>query len=177
MQYISLLRGINVGGQKKVPMQQLKGLYEKLGFTGVQTYIQSGNVIFTSNEKDAAKLREKIEGAIKKEFGFEVLVFIRTKDDFEKIVKNNPFTKQETESTYVTLLSQAPAEIPADLDKFKAPNDKYKIINDVIYFYCPDGYGKTKLSNNLFEKKLNVNATTRNWNTINKLIQIAISGL
>lgn len=177
MIFISLLRGINVSGQKKVPMQQLKELYEKLTFTSVQTYIQSGNVIFSSNEKDLAKLRERIENAIKKEFGFDVLVFVRTRADLEKIVKSNPFTKQESESLYVTLLSQSPVEIPADLDKFKAPNDKYKIINDVIYFYCPDGYGKTKLSNNLFEKKLKLNATTRNYNTINALLKISNNGL
>lgn len=177
MIFISLLRGINVSGQKKVPMQQLKELYEKLGFTSVQTYIQSGNVIFSSNERDAAKLQVKIESAIKKEFGFDVLVFVRTSADLEKIVKNNPFTQQETESLYITLLSQVPVEIPADLDKFKAPNDKYKIINDVIYFYCPEGYGKTKLSNNLFEKKLKLNATTRNYNTINALLKISNNGL
>ncbi len=172
MIFISLLRGVNVSGQKKVPMQQLKELYEELGFTRVQTYIQSGNVIFSSDEKNTAKLRERIEKAIKVKFGFDVLVFVRKRGDFEKIVKNNPFTKQESQFLYVTILSQAPVEIPADLDKFKAPNDKYKIINDVIYFYCPAGYGKTKLSNNLFEKKLNVNATTRNWNTINKLLEL-----
>ena len=171
MYYISLLRGVNVAGQKKVPMQQLKGLYEKLGLVNVKTYIQSGNVIFESNEKDAAKLRVKIERGIKKEFGFDVFVLIRTKDDFEKIIKNNPF--KDVEMLYVTLLSDVPKEVPtSEIDKYKNEADKYVVLRDLVYFSCPTGYGKTKLSNNFFEKKLNVNATTRNWNTINKLLEM-----
>src|SRR6476661_2184057 len=95
MQYISILRGINVSGQKKIVMAELRKLYESLGFTDVQTYIQSGNIVFQFKKETDVKLAHKIETAIEKQFGFEVPVIIRTKEELEHISSDNPFLKQK----------------------------------------------------------------------------------
>lgn len=174
--YISMLRGINVSGQKKIIMEGLKKLYESLGFKKVQTYIQSGNVIFQSTEADSSSVIQKIEKKITKVYGFEVSVLIRTPKELCQVIARIPFTKQEAEKSYVTFLSDVPVEVPTDeINKAKNSSEKFKIIGKEIYFYCPTGYGKTKLSNNFFEKKLKLSATTRNWNTVNKLLEIAES--
>ena len=176
MIYFSLLRGINVSGQKKIQMAKLKLLYDSLGFQNVTTYIQSGNVIFESNDKDCDILSERISQKILDTFGFEVTVIIRTKDEWIKVIKNNPFAgKAEIDQTrlYITFLHQEPDEIDADgLDQSKSKTEKYAIVGKEFYFYCPDGYGRTKLSNTVVEKKLKVTATTRNWNTVNKLLEM-----
>ncbi len=174
--YISLLRGINVSGQKKITMDDLKKLYESLGFKKVQTYIQSGNVVFQSTEADGSAVIQKIEKKITKVYGFEVSVLIRTPEELQQVIARNPFTKQESEKSYVTFLSGVPVQVPMDeINKAKNSSEKYKIVGKEVYFYCPTGYGKTKLSNNFFEKKLKLSATTRNRNTVNKLLEIAES--
>jgi len=166
--YISLLRGINVSGQKKILMDDLRKLYEQLGFMGVKTYIQSGNIIFDAKGK---QLKEKIESGIKKKFGLQVSVLIKSIKEFAKILQDNPFSD---EKVYFTFLFSKPEIIDFSvIDRFKKANEEIKIHDGVIYFHCLDGYGKTKLSNNFFENKLKVIATTRNLRTVKKLIEIA----
>ncbi len=166
--FISLLRGINVSGQKKIKMADLKKLYESINLSDVETYIQSGNVIFKSNDIDAKEISTKIENEIKKQYGFDVKILIKTPSELKNIIKNNPFNE---EKVYVTFLFNNPEIISAaEINKDLKESEKYKIHNDVIYLFCPDGYGRTKLSNNYFEQKLNVSATTRKWKTINKLL-------
>lgn len=165
-----MLRGINVGGQKLIKMEDLKQLYVSWGFENVQTYIQSGNVIFDSSGKNISGLAKKIEKNIKSSFGFEVNVLIRTKEDFLNIIRDNPFRADKIENIYITFLSETPLKIPFDeINKVKDATEKYFFSEKEIYLFCPNGYGKTKLSNNYFEKKLKVFATTRNLKTINKL--------
>ena len=110
--FIALLRGINVSGQKKIKMSELKSLLEKAGFQDVITYIQSGNVIFSSNEKSGEKLVKKISSEIKRRFGFDVQVIILTLKEIEYTLKNNPFIKRkkESERLYVTFLSNIPSK-------------------------------------------------------------------
>ncbi len=171
--YISILRGINVSGKNKIKMQDLKGLYGSLGFSNVLTYIQSGNVIFTSSKKDTAKLASTIKLAIKKQFGYEVPTQVRTTAEFLKIFKNNPFKDKDLSKVHVTFFASAPSkDFLQDLGNAKAANEEFLLQKDVIYLYCPNGYGKTKLSNTFIEKKAKVLATTRNWKTIT-----ALSGL
>jgi len=172
----SMLRGINVSGQKTIPMAELKKLYESLGFKNVQTYIQSGNVIFTCPEKNVSLLKDKIEKKIQRAFGFEVLVFIRTPEDFKRVIDNTPFANKDIDRQYVTFLSEAPMQLPPDeINKAKDATEEFLISSKEIYLYCPNGYGRTKLSNGFFEKKLKVSATTRNWKTVLRLVEMASS--
>ncbi len=177
--FISILRGINVSGQKKILMADLKALYEKLKFTDVATYIQSGNVIFKTNEKlSDIEFAKKIEEAIHKKYDFEVPVIIRSEDEMKKIISQNPFVKEKNideKKLHVTFLSEIPdkknVESTVNMDFLP---DRFIIIGKEIFLYVPNGYGETKISNNFFEKKLKVKATTRNWNTTNKLSQMAL---
>ena len=170
---ISLLRGINVSGQKTVRMPELKTLYESLGFSHVATYLQSGNVVFDCAFPEASTAAASIEKAIEGRFGFKVSVLIRSGDDFGRIIDGNPFLTQRNEDPerlYVTFLSDSP---PAGaLKSLETPidtTDEYFLSGKEVYLFCPDGYGRTKLSNSFFERKLKVAATTRNWKTVNAL--------
>ena len=176
--YIAFLRGINVGGQKQIKMVDLKNLFLFLDFENVRTYIQSGNVVFETDCKEILSLNKKIESVILKEMGLEVSVIIRSHEELKSIIRSNPFlTREENKLTalYVTLLSQQPSE--SFLEKVSEYNyapDDFKIIENEIYLYCPNGYGKTKLNNTFFENKLKLKATTRNWRTINELDEMAV---
>ncbi len=170
--YISLLRGINVSGQKMIKMDELKKLYEFLGFQNVKTYIQSGNVIFESDEKDASKLQEIIEKKIEEIFGFDVRVFIRTPEELKRVIDQNPFPG-ENKGWYVIFCSASCVGLPLEeLQKAKADSEQFSISENGIYLLFPEGVGRTKLSNNFFEKKLKISGTMRNWNTVNKLLEI-----
>jgi uncharacterized protein (DUF1697 family) len=171
---ISMLRGINVSGQKQVRMADLKSLYESLGLVNVQTYVQSGNVIFDSAEQDAAKLRKSIEAKIEKTFGFSVPVLVRGADDFRRILESHPFKHEEPLRVLVTFLYERPEQSKLDdLSHYEDQVDKFAIGEQEIFLFCPGGYGRTKVSNNFFEKKLGVVATTRNWKTVNTLYGMA----
>lgn len=176
MKYISLLRGINVSGQKKILMKDLQKLYEEAGFTNVITYIQSGNVIFDSKEKSAEKIKSKIEKAIQKKYGFEVVVFICEPNFFKTIIAKNPYLKRkdfDAKKMYVSILSNEPTkDRVVELEKVKSGNDIFTLVKDVVYLYLIDGAGKTKFSNNLIESKLKLDATTRNWNSINEIYNL-----
>ena len=176
--YVSMIRGINVGG-KKVKMDRLRELYISLDFEDVKTYIQSGNVIFKSKKFDKIKLSHIIEKEIGEIFEFDVKVLIRTKNEMLNIINGNPFKQEDIKHIYVTFLSDIPSEkLIKDLthiidEDIENKSDKYTIIGEEIYLLLPDGYGRTKLNNNFFEKKLGIPATTRNWRTVNKLVDIA----
>ena len=172
--YISILRGINVSGQKPVRMADLKSLYESLGIGNVETYVQSGNVVFDSEEIDSEILTKSIEGQIEKTFEFAVPVLVRSADDFLRVIKNHPFKEEEPVRVLVTFLYQHPEQSKLDdLSRYEDKVDKFAIGEQEIFLFCPGGYGKTKLSNTFFEKKLSVIATTRNWKTVNALYQMA----
>jgi len=158
-------------------MVDLAKLFESLRFKNVRTYVQSGNVVFHSDPADASTIAEKIEKKIRQAYGFEVNVIIRTSDELEKIISRNPLAKEkETDRLHVTFLAEVPDErLASGLDIKKEKNEKFIITGREIYLYCPNGYGRTKLNNTTFEKKLKIIATTRNWNTTNKLLEIAKS--
>lgn len=176
--YIALLRGINVTGHNKIKMVDLKQLFLNLGYLNVTTYIQSGNVIFNSNVTNYESLEKEIIKAIYKTFGYTIKVLVLSKTELEIVFNNNPFIKQKgTDSSklHVTLLNSTPnLNKIEDINRLNSTtNDEFNIQDKSIYLYCPNGYGKTKLNNNLFEKKLNISATTRNWKTITKLIELS----
>ena len=173
--YISLLRGINVGS-KQIKMAELKTMYEELGFKNVQTYIQSGNVLFQTKKTTPEKLSEKVEKKIKALFGFDVKVLHLTIEDIERIIQENPFKKEaeNEERVYVAFLISQP-ESEERLQKLLALDhspDKFIVTKNAIYIYCQH-YGTTKISNNFFEAKLKLAATTRNWKTTVKLRDLA----
>ena len=175
--YISMLRGINVSGQKKIRMAELKELYQSLQYYNVQTYLQSGNVIFSSKIKEHSKLKKVIESEIEKTFGFYVNIFLREIKDFKRIIETNPFLIARNENPshlYVTFLGTDFHKLnPENLENKKYNADEFIAGKKEIFVFCPNGYGRTKLNNNFFEKKLKVNATTRNWKTVNALYKIA----
>ncbi|MDD7886890.1 DUF1697 domain-containing protein [Flavivirga sp. 57AJ16] len=172
--YIALLRGINVSGQKKIPMAKLRELLTNSGLEGVQTYIQSGNVIFKSSEKDIHKLELKIHEAIKTHFGFEVPILVKTPEDLQYIFDNCPFPDEKKTNSYFTLLYSVPDKgLIDDVSKITYPNETFVIANNCIYFYCSTGYGKAKYNNNFFERKLKTTATARNYKTMVKLIAMS----
>ncbi len=173
--YIVMLRGINVSGQKKIKMADLKAHLEDIGFTNVQTYIQSGNVVF-SHEKLPQKTIEKLIGEkILAEYGWDVPVMAKNPDEFEYLLMNNPFLKdKDTERLYITFLSDEPnSERQEYLKSFDYSPEEYILDGKFIYFYAPNGYGKATMNNNFFENKLKVSATTRNWKTVNVLFELA----
>ncbi len=174
-----MLRGINVSGQKMIRMQDLQALYESLKLTNVRTYVQSGNVVFDSKEKDSLKLTKLIENKIEKTFSFSVTVFIRDAKNLKRIIDNNPFAKRNEDSKklYVTFLySNSVLMDKKNLDVPNNDSDEYYLGEEEIYIFCPNGYGRTKLNNNFFERKLKMPATTRNWNTVSALYEMAIDG-
>ncbi len=169
-----MLRGINVGGQKSVKMAELEKMYASLGYGKVRTYIQSGNVVFECGENPQASLEKTISSKIKSKFGFDVAVIVRTPADLEKIIQGNPFKGKDEGRMYVSFLSATPSTIPTEaIGKAKGISEEYFISGKEIYMHFPDGYGRTKLSNNFFESKLKVASTTRNWNTVGRLLEIA----
>ena len=167
--YISILRGINVSGQKIIKMQELKYLYEELNFVNVQTYIQSGNVVFQCKETRVNEIENNIYTKILNKLEIEVPVIVLTTDDLYEIIHNCPFVT-DTSKLNVTIFSSIPDlsdnVIPGNK---KNKNEKYTLVNKAFYLYCPDGYGKTKLNNTFLEKTFKVKATTRNWKTLNTL--------
>jgi len=176
--YISMLRGINVSGQNKIRMEELREYYESLAFKNVRTYLQSGNVIFETIGMDEAILGFQIVEVVQKCFGFSVQVFIRRPEDFERILTQNPFLREDTSQLYVTFLHQFPTqEASSGLKIPENSLDQFSIGEREIFLFCPSSYGKTKLNNNFFERKLNLAATTRNWNTVKALYGMACGEL
>lgn len=176
--YISILRGINVSGQKIIKMDALRKMYKKLNFEYIQTYVQSGNVIFSVKENDAKVLEKLISLQVEKEFGFYVPIMVLNIKTLEKIIENNPFTKdnlKETKFMYITFLADNLSEFDEEkVVEKKQPSEEIAFTSNAVYLYCPNGYGRTKLNNNFLETILNVQATTRNWKTTNELLKLAI---
>jgi len=175
--FISILRGINVSGHRMIKMDALRQLYTEMGFSNVQTYIQSGNVVFQYKKVKLLELEKNIAKKISEKSGFDVPVIVKEYEELKLIIKNNPFLKDKTKDTshlHVTFLSAKPDK--ANFEKIKEGQyqaDEFHLVDKSIYLYCPNGYGNSKLTNSFFESKLKVTATTRNWRTTNELIKIA----
>jgi uncharacterized protein (DUF1697 family) len=176
--YISILRGINVGGARPVKMEELVKVYRDLGFSEVRTYIQSGNVVFRGEDRPARELAEEISGAIRMRFALDVPVIVLDKNKLEMILADNPFLpgkESESDKLHITLLAEVPGESALkNLENVNYLPDEFSARGRAVYLYCPDGYGRTKLNNGFFEKKLKVEATTRNLRTLNELLKMCI---
>jgi len=177
MTSIALLRGINVSGRKIIKMTDLINIFEKLKFKNIKSYIQSGNIIFDHEQNETSFHTKEIEYKIQESLGIHVNVIIRTMEELENIINHNPFLPEkniETNKLHVTLLNTVPnPTMVKELLIKTEDNERYQIIGREIFIYCPNGYGRSKLTNTVFEKKLGVIATTRNWNTTIKLLEMA----
>ncbi|MGZ5243097.1 MAG: DUF1697 domain-containing protein [Bacteroidia bacterium] len=173
---LSILRGVNVSGHKRIAMEDLRALYEDLGFKNIATYIQSGNVVFETEETDPQEIARLIEAKIAEVYGFNVPVIIRTAEEIQAVLADNPFLREmyiEEDRLHVTFLSEEPKpELAEKMSDQKFQPERFIVQHKEVYLYCPNGYGNTKLNNNYFEGKLKVSATTRNWRTINKLAEM-----
>ncbi len=170
--YACLLRGVNVSGQRKVAMKELVSLCQSLGFSNVESYLQSGNIVLDA-PLGAAELEATLEQAIRNEFGYtDIDVLARTAPEIGAVIESMPaaWKTHDTSLLYFTFLKTAPAAV-ASAASFLP--DEFEAGEKVIYIHCPGGYGKTKLNNNYFERTLKLRATTRNWNTTVKLYELA----
>jgi len=176
--FIVLLRGINVSGQKKIIMADLRKMLENLKFHEVETYIQSGNIILKSNEDNNDKIAKKIKKGIAVTFGFDVPVLVKTYDELKSIFDKNPYTDAadiESKKIYFALLQEAPQkELLEKFQKNDFPNDRFVVAENCVYLNYLNGAGKAKLSNNLIERKLKVSATSRNYRTMTKLLEMSM---
>jgi uncharacterized protein (DUF1697 family) len=174
--YIALLRGINVGGNKKVPMAALRTVLEGLGCTGVATLLQSGNAVLTSKEKSAPRVAAQIEKAILAEVGFDVSVVIRTRDEWADVIRRNPMPGAEKDASRFVVFALSKAPDPkriAELDAKKYLPDEMVFSGRELYVRFPKGMGRSKLFTLLSGPKLGVVATARNWRTVTKLLALA----
>lgn len=175
--YISILRGINVSGHRVIKRDALKKLLAELKFEHVQTYIQSGNIIFNAAKASTEVISMTIQSTIEKEFGFNVPVITFTQEELETTINANPFATDQSKDPsffHVTFLSEKPNKVLIEqLNQLNLNNESFVLIDKAIYLYCPNGYGNIKLTNSFIENKLKVIATTRNWKTANELLKMA----
>ena len=173
IRYLVLLRGINVGGKNLIPMAGLKQTLEELGFAGVATYLQSGNVVFKTAKSNRAPLAKELEAVL----GVEAKVILRNADELRRIIEANPMPEeaQRGPSHYiVTFLDARPAAAAMQSlrDAYSGP-EKMELRGTELYIEYGSGMGQSKLTNALIERKLGVTGTARNWNTVTKLLEIA----
>jgi uncharacterized protein (DUF1697 family) len=179
MNYVALIRGINVGGHNRVNMKVLRDAMEKNSFSDVRTYIQSGNIVFRSRLSNVQKIETAIIRLLQENFNVTVSILVRDEKEWARTVKRNPFLKETDDHTklLVTFLHEKPAA--ADVKVVSAiefKNDEFAIDGKDIYLHCRQGYGKSDVPNMFFEKKLKAIGTTRNWRTVLELEKLLASG-
>lgn len=175
--YIALLRGINVGSNTKLPMADLVALMQTLGAKQIQTYIQSGNVIFQSSDADKTRLKLELAEAIYNTKGFKPQILLLELADLEKAIINNPFPEAngDPKSLHLYFLAQAvQSSDVSELEKYKKETEAFRLIDNVFYLYAPEGIARSKLAERV-EKALGVAVTARNWRTVSKLQELALS--
>lgn len=175
---ISMLRALNMTGHNSMRMSDLSELYKKLGFSDAETYIQSGNVVFSYNgDLTDEEISSNIEAAISENYKFKIPVIIRSVKEILEIQKSNPFVNEDgfdpSKMSVIFLREKTSREQIIKMSGIDFPPDRYKIKGKEIYIYCPNGFGKTKLYTNFFENKMGVTGTARNWKTVARLLQIA----
>jgi uncharacterized protein (DUF1697 family) len=173
---ISMLRGVNVGGHNKIKMDALRALYESLKLRDAQTYVQSGNVVFRTDEQDVSRLTKRIEDGIERKFGFRPDVVLRTAEEMKDVVARNPFAKRrgiEPNKLLVTFFASDPgAEAREKVLQIKCDPEELRIEGRELYIYFPNGIGRSKLSLAALEKTLKTPGTGRNWNSVTKMLEM-----
>jgi uncharacterized protein (DUF1697 family) len=174
---VSMLRGVNLGSHNRIEMAALCAVYEALGLRDPQTYVQSGNVVFRTKERDPTALARKIEKAIERSFGFRTPVIVRTRLELRDVVRRNPFARRSgidpSKLLVMFLASEPGAEAREQALKIKTEPEELRIDGREAYMYFPNGMGRPKVSWVAIEKKLKTSGTGRNWNSVTKLLEIA----
>ncbi len=174
---ISMLRGVNVGGHNMIKMDALRALYQSLKLRNPQTYVQSGNVIFRTEERDLVRLSRRIEDGIEQSFGFRPHVILRTRSELRDVIARNPFARRRgivPSRLLVTFLASDPGPEARDkLRRIKTDPEELRIEGRELYIYYPNGMARPKLSWAAIEKTLKTPGTGRNWNSVTKLLEIA----
>jgi uncharacterized protein (DUF1697 family) len=172
---IVLLRGINLGPQRRIAMAALRELLSGAGFENVRTYVQSGNVVLSS-ELEPEQLRRECERLIREHFGFDVDVVVRTRDELAEVVSRNPLrdVALEPRRYQVSFLSQEPdPEAVRGVSEFQVEAEELVLVGRELYAWHPDGIGRSKLWTALAGGRLGVIATARNWTTVTRLLEMA----
>ncbi len=173
--HVALLRGINLGARNKMSMADLRALFADLGFEEVTTYVQSGNVVFKTSLAESDVI-QAVEGQITRRLRLSVTVLVRTKAQLARVLASNPYAggKREPAKLHVTFLADRPSRARVrELEAQAFEPDEFHVVGREVYLHCPNGYGKSKLSNAFLEKQLGVAATTRSWKTVTKLGELA----
>jgi len=177
--HVALMRGINVGGKNKLPMKDLVALFEEAGCREVRSYIQSGNVIFEADPELADRVRTDVPRAIAERFGYSVPLVLRTARELREVAARNPFVTEAADPKHlgVGFLSEAPSPAAvASLDPARSSVDAFAIVGKEIFLHLPGGMARTKLTTDYFDRRLGTIMTTRNWRTVNKLVEMLGSG-
>lgn len=174
---VSILRGINVGGHHKIKMEELRSLYETLGFRNVETYIQSGNVVFELKQAQVKTATKRIEDAIEKRYGFRVGVVLRTAAELRRAMESNPFGDRagmEPAKLLVCFLgADAAASCAEKLGAIKVQGEIIRHVGRELFIYFPEGQGKSKVTMAMLDKAAGTFCTGRNWNTVEKMLEMA----
>jgi len=172
--YVAMLRGINVSGRNRLPMEDLRDLVAAAGGKDVRSYIQSGNVVFTSGRR-APDMVSALEGRLHRALGTTVPVLVRSQKELEAVTTKNPFVRRGVDPKVLHVTFMATAARAADVKGARAKDvggDEFEVIGREVYLHCPNGYGTTKLTNAFFEKHFGSQATTRNWKTVTTLAEM-----
>jgi uncharacterized protein (DUF1697 family) len=174
---ISMLRGVNVGAHNRIKMDALRALYESLKLTDARSYVQSGNILFRTKEKNTAQVAKKIQDAIERKFKFRPEVVLRSPDELRKAIAGNPFAGRREivpGKLLVTFLAAEPAaDAQATLRSLKDYPEELHLVGRELYIYFPDGAGKSKLPWASIAKLLKTTGTARNWNSVMKMLEMA----
>jgi uncharacterized protein (DUF1697 family) len=175
--YIAMLRGINVGGNKRVKMDKLRATCGSLGLDEVKTYIQSGNIVFRSEKLSAAVVANQLSAGIERDFGFSADVIVRSREELGRVIKGNPLLKEndaDPSKFHVVFLANKPAAFSVSkLAELTLAPDRVRFLNREIYFYFPNGVSGSSIWKHPLDRMLGVTGTMRNWNTVNKLYEMA----
>ena len=173
---VALLRGINVGGKNRLPMEALAAMFREAGCNEVRTYIQSGNVVFRADPTLAEDIPSLISASILSQFGYRVPVVTRTTREFQELVQANPFAEAGVEANklHVLFLADLPDRAHVDaLDPNRSPGDEFAVLGREVYLHCPNGVARSKLTNSYFDSSLLTTSTARNWRTVRRLLEMA----
>lgn len=170
-----MLRGVNVSGRNRLPMAEFAAALSDLGFTGVTTYVQSGNAVFGGRGKSPT-VATTVGRMLAERFDLTVPIVVRTADELRSVLVTNPYLGRERDPTklHVTFLAEAPGEVDGSIEPpAVVGRDSFEIVGREVYLHCPGGYGTTKLTNDFFERRLGATATTRNWRTVLALAELS----
>ena len=174
--YIALLRGINLGNHNKITMRELEDTCAGIGWSVLAIYLRSGNVVFGAPRQQPDALGDALSDALAQEFGYDVPALVRTDRELASIASSNPLLADgaDPEHCHVTFLRDAPTKaVIADIDPAAGKGDDFAVVGREVYLHCPKGYGRSRLTNPFWERRLATVATTRNWRTVNALVELA----